>query len=596
MQKICERKAALVTLAAMFLSACGGGGGGGGSGGSGGTGGVTPIDPSTVTFVDHFVAEAKATLPYPGSWTRDVVPGEPEILAIFIEGVQGGNDTFRENVTLISVDGSNLRNASGVTNISEVSSTSVSIDGFAGQETVFDASVPGESTEFRFMEISFESDGKAFGLFYIAVRSDFNRNADIIRHMAQNMRVGQIIFDNLFLGSNLETPGNTPVANDGNNFLVVSCRESGSFPFPAELIGQLVGPDRQKIGAEILIHAGVDTGNTGCDFTRPRITFDGTNFLVSYMAALNDRRHIVAKRVSTNGLLIDNTPIDVSGVFPGAMFEPAAVYTGSQHLVVWHHDVSNDINDEILGAFVDPDGSVSTTFVVFDQLRNLYPDQFGNFLSRPEVALGANGLMIVLSPRFARDVRQPARPIYAQILDLSGAVLLSSPLLVREDNGDNPRYAQVTSDGQSYFVTWIEGLLDQGTISSGLFGVYGRQITTGGQLANGDATTLGLEIAPQVSGLSREDLNVTTANNQYYLVWSNTTFGTDLGIYGNKVSVDLSTVTPIIAISGTRDMTFNTSMPRVSHPTLSFTPTDSLATWPTRDGIVDGWLLPVDFR
>lgn len=589
-------KPTLLMLAAMLLSGCGGSGGGGGGGGGGGTGGVTPIDPLTVTFVEHFVAEAKATLPYPVAWSRDVVPGEPDILAIFVESSEGASDTYLENVALIKVDGSNIRNASGLTNIREVSSTSTVIDGFSGQETVFDGNVPGESIELRFLEISFQSDGKSFGLFYSAVRSDFDRNADIIRHMAENMRVGQIIFDNLFLGSNLETPGNTPVANDENNFLVVSCRESGVFPYPAELIGQLVGPDRQKIGAEILIHADVDTGNTGCDFTRPRITFDGTNFLVSYMTALNDRRHIVAKRVSTNGLLVDTAPIDVSGNFPGAMYEPVAVYTGSQHLIVWHHDVSNDINDEVLGAFVDPDGTVSPTFVVFDQLRNLYPDQFGNFLSRPEVALAPNQVMVILSPRFARDDRQPARPIYAQILDFSGGALLSLPLLVREDNGDNPRYAQVTSDGQSFFVSWIEGLLDDGTISSGLFGIYGRQITTSGQLVNGDATTLGLEITPQVSDLPKEDLNVVFANNQYYLVWANTTFGTNLGIYGNKVSVDLSTVSPTIAISGTRDMSFNNSMPRVSHPALSFTPSTSLVTWPARDGFVDGWLLPEVFR
>ena len=583
----------------MLLAACGGGGGGGGGGvggGGGGGGGVTPIDPSTVTFVDHFVAEAKATLPYPQAWSRDVVPGEPDILAVFIEAAQGTNDPFLENVALVRAAGSNLRNASGVTNISQVSSTTVSIDGFTGQETVFDASVPGESIELRFMEISFQNDGEAFGLFYSALRSDFNRNADIIRHMAENMRVGQIIFDNLFLGSALETPGNTPVANDGNNFLVVSCRESSEFPYPAELIGQLVGPDRHKIGAEILIHAGVDTGNTGCDFTHPRITFDGTNFLVTYMTAVNDRRHIVAKRVSAGGVLLDNVPIDVSGDFPGAMFEPAAVYTGSQHLIVWHHDVSNDVNDQVLGAFVDPDGSVSSTFVVFDQLRDIYPDQFGNFLSRPEIALGPNQVMVALSPRFARDVRQPARPIYAQLLDLSGQPLLASPLLVRDDNGDNPRYVQVVSDGQSYFVTWIEGLLDEGTISSGVFGVYGRQITTGGQLVNGDATTTGLEIAPQVADLPKEDLNVAFANNQYYLVWCNTTFGTDLGVYGNKVSVDLSSITPITAISGTRDMTFNTSMPRVSHPALSFTQTAAFVTWPARDGFVDGWLLPGGYR
>ncbi len=581
-----------------LLSACGGGGGsngGGGGGSGGGGGGPTAIDPATVVFLEQFIPEASTLLSYPTGWTRDIVPGSPEVLAIFIEGAQGANDVFLENVSIVQVAGSNIRDGSGVTDINVVSSRTITIDGVNGQETVFDANVPGESLPLRFMELSYTQDGTVFGLFYVAERADFNRNAEVVRFIAANLRLGVEVLDDFFLGSDLETPGRTPIASDGNNYLVVSCRDSNGFPFSSELVGQLVGPDRRQVGDEILIQSDVDTGGTGCRFTRPSITFDGINYLVTYMTALNGRRDIVARRVSTAGQLIDTDPIDVTLTLEGDMFEPAVVFTGSDHLVVWHRDIPGDINDEVWGAFVGVDSSVTPAFNIFDGMRTLYPDQFGNFISRPEVAMGQNEAMVIVSPRFERDVRQPDRPIYAQLIDMSGNRLLADPLLVREDNGDNPRYPQVATDGQSYLVTWIEGLLEESTISSGLSGIYGREISSSGQLINGDASSTGLEIVASDSDRPKEDLQLIAANNQFYLLWSVTSFGTDYGIYGNTVSSDLSAVTPVQPIGGTRDLTQNLSMPRISNPYLGFSSTSSIVVWPVRDGVVEAWLLPDGF-
>jgi hypothetical protein len=583
----------VIALQAAILSACGGGSGGGGDG-SEGFAGVLPVDPSTVSYADYYAPGGQTMLPHPSNWEVVILASEPEILAIFAEPAQGANDVYRENAALLKVSGSNLRDASGVAGIQRVSSRVVNIDGIAGEEYIFDGTVPGESISLRFMEISFEYAGVTIGLFYSGERSDFDRNKEVVRHMAEQIRFGQPIIDNLSLGSDFDEPGNTPVANDGTNHLIVSCRESTTYPYPFDLIGQLVGPGRKDVGPEILIHADVRSGGGACRYTRPRITFDGANFLVTYMSSVNDRRHIVAKRISAAGQLLDNTPIDVSGDFVDHMFEPAAVYTGSRHLVVWFRDINNDADDELLGAFVDPDGSVSPSFSVIERPGALFPAYGGFRLLRPEIALGQNQVMVVLSPRFEREDRQPERPIFAQLLDLNGNALTPVPFLIREDNGDNPRYPQVVSDGQSFVVVWIEGLLDDGTISSGLSGVYARQIASDGQIVNGDASTLGLEITPQSAELIMEDLNITFADNKYHILWSSTSYGTNYGTYGNQVSVDLQTITPFEPIAGTRDATRDGSMPRSSNPALSHTASMKLVVLPTRNGSVDGWVLPTD--
>jgi hypothetical protein len=576
-----------MVILGITLTACGGGGGGGATGG-GGTGG-TPTDPGSLVYFTDYYPELKANVTYPATWRREIVGFDPNIIAAYYEPVTGSGDTFQENVALVTVPGSNLRDASGITGIQIVSSRAVTIDGLPGEEVIFDGNVPGVSGSFRFMEISYSQGANVFGLFYSAARDQFDRNREIVRYIARQLEAGKIVFDGLFLGSDLETPGNSPIASDGNNFLVVSCRESGDFPFPADLIARIISPDRSLLADEIVIHPDV-AGNSGCRYTRPRITFDGTNFLVTYLTLIDDRLEIAARRVSPAGQLLDNTPINVSMNPVDAAFEPAAVFTGTRHLVVWHEDVSNDINDVVRGAFVDTDGSVSPSFVIFDELRTLYPDQFGNFLSRPEMAVGNNRVLVVLAPRFARDVRQPSQSLYAQLLDLDGNPQLPAPLLVREDTGDNPRYPQVAFDGQSFFVTWIEGLLEEGTISAGLFGIYGREVSETGQLINGDATTTGLTIAEPASDRPREDLNLTYADGRYYLLWSHTSFASDLGIYGTEVEAGTFAVQPERAVSATESTSYTSFFPRLSNPALAHGPTQKLVVWPARDGTVDAWI------
>lgn len=579
-------------LMVLTLSACGGGGGGGNSGGGGGNGGggngsgSLSIDPSTVNFSTQYFPAGKTIAAFPSSWEL-TLSGDPEIIAAVSEPVQGTDDQFLDTIIIARVDSGGVPPPDGISNISQVSAQTRSIDGFTAQETIFDADVAGVPVSLRFMEITLQQDGFVFGLLYFAERSEFSRNVEIARYVADNMRIGQVVMSGFSFGSDLEEPGKTPIATDGNGFLVVSCRQSIDFPYPADLIGQLLGPARQKIGGEILIQAEVDTGNTGCRLTRPGITFDGSNYLVTYMGPESGVRQILGRRISPVGVLLDSAPISISNSSATEAFAPAAVYTGSAHMVVWN---DNDFagSKRILGALVTPGGSVSPAFTVLDDLDLLYPQQVNSFAYRSHMAVASDRVMVAIEPRFAFDTRQPERPVYAQILDLEGVTQLPSPLLVREDNGDNPRYVQVTSDSQSFLVTWVEGLLETNTISSGLFGIYGRQIGTGGQLINGDASTLGLEIQAPTS-LQIEELNVSFINGSYSVLWSSTSFGSNFGIFQKALSSDLGTITPTSPVAGTRDLTLNNSMPRESTPDVAATADTTVYVWASRAGTIDAW-------
>jgi hypothetical protein len=534
----------------------------------------------------QYFPEGKALVPYPTAWAQTAF-GPVEIIVSIVEPAQGSGDPYQDRFIVGYVAVGALPTTHTLSNIVEISSRGLTIDGLPAEETVYDADADGVNVGLRFREIAIPVNGAKFGVVYISERDDFDRNNSTFDDMINNIRLGSVIMSGFDLNSDLESPGKSPLASDGNTFLAVSCREIRGIPEVADLIGQIVGPDRLPVGDEILIDSDIDVGNTGCRFVRPEVTFDGANYLVTYIAPVSGDRGVVAKRVSPSGILLDNDPIDIAGDSNSSQFEPSAVYTGSHHMIVWHRRIDS-MNDQIAGALVAPDGTVTGRFTVIDDLRALFPDQMIGFLSRTDMAIASNRIMVTVEPRFAFDIRQPERPIYAQILDLNGARQLGSPMLVRHDNGDNPRYAQVASDSQSFLVAWVEGLLDTSTISSGDFGLYARQVSTAGQIINGDATSVGLTIEP-LSSLPIEELAVEFINDQYEFLWSSTAHRTNHGIYRNTLSSDLSISTTATKVAAVYNDAQYTSMPRATSPSLASSADTTLYIWSSRDGTLDAW-------
>ncbi len=579
-------KSTFVLTVSMQLVACGGGDGSAGGMPPGG-GSVTPIDPASIAFEQHYDLSDRVAGPYPATWDRDIPNLEPEILVIFLEPAESATDQFRENVSFVKVPLGTPSTGGGVSNIQAVSTRQVNVSGFSAEETIFDAQVAGVPLNLRFMEVAVEFDGFIYALLYIGERATFDRNIEIARDMATNVNIGQVIFSNMASGSDLSTPGKPAIANDGTDFFVVSCREDTSFPFDTDLVAQFVPQDREIVAAELLLHADVDTGNTGCTFTRPTISFDGANYLVTYMTLLNGNRRIAGRRVSTTGQILDATPIDISQNDLGSAFEPITAFDGSRHMVVWQEDhldpVTQIQSQQIRGAFVTAGGISSATFLVAADLPATQ-----SFIYRPQLAIGDNQAMVIWEPRFESDTRRPARPLFGQLLDLSGSTILPDPLLIRSDSGGNPRFSQVVSDGQRYVVGWIEGLLETSTIRAGEFGLYARGVSQTGALLNGTADDSGVEIVAENSELPMEYLDLSFNNNEFLFLWAAAAFGTDFGVYANRVSADLSVISAVEPVAGT-DSAAPFGSTRPEHPSVSYTPTQTLIAWPTENGFVEGW-------
>jgi hypothetical protein len=576
-------KLLIYIVSSMLLLACGGGGGGGGGGDSSSEASSNEppanISPSELSFSNHRDINEKITLVYPSTWSREP-NNDVNILAIFAEPLASGTDSFSENVALVKFNSSAETTATGVSNIQEISSSSRTVAGFSGVEAVFDADVAGaEQLDLRFMEIYFEFQGFVYGLLYSAEKSVFDKNAEVVRYMADSLDIGQIILSNLKLTSDLTAPGRPGIATDGNNFLVVSCRDEAIFPARSQLIANVIYADRSSLSSEIVLEA---AGDNGCPITQTQydVVFDGVNYLVVY----TDNLDVLAKRVDVNGLLVDSGPIDISQSAANVDSQVALGFDGTNTLVAWQQA------SQILGALIDSSGSVGIPFVIESDVTILFPegtiDQF-----RIDVAYGNNQFLIVWNPLYS-DESKPfhSTPIYGQLVDLTGTLILANPLEIRSDIGDTPRYPQVSFDGINYLVAWIEGALD----SVREYNLYGRKVTSLGLILNGSAADTGVLLSDRVPSDSivgrdsKDFLNLTYNNGNYFAMWS-----AKPEIYGFRISSDLNQISAPIVLAGKAEETFGGFSNALRHPNIAYSSNQSLTVWPSTTGsdggVVEGW-------
>jgi hypothetical protein len=179
---------------------------------------------------------------------------------------------------------------------------------------------------------------------------------------------------------------NSNAAFDGTNYFVVwSDQRTGSFDIfghPSEnIFGARVAPD-----GTVLDPNGIPITRRGGEATVPDVTFDGTNFLVVWKYLPNvdgGPWQVDAARVSTSGVVLDPTPIQLVG--PNEAIAGPSVATGNgSSLVVWSAEEPEDPNCEpptctglpkiwdVLGERVAPDGTVlDANPIVLDTIAEL---------------------------------------------------------------------------------------------------------------------------------------------------------------------------------------------------------------------------------
>lgn len=585
----------LCLLVMGLLVGCGGGGG---SGGDGSPAEVLPIAPSEVSFTSFHGQASRVSASYPSDWS--VNTADPDLVGIFYEPQEDDKDRFAETIILYRfpiTEGGSPTEEEGVENIVEISSRRVTIDGFDGWEVIFDADIEGiDDLDFRFMETFVQIDNEVVGTLYAAERHKFPKNQEIVRHLSQQMRFGQIVLRDLELNSDLSEPGRPEVASDGENFLVVSCRPPD---FSNERIWRIVGTLYQS-DKRVLSEFEIDSIDSyyDCDGLDYHLVFDGEQYLLTY----NVEFQLVGRRIAVDGTMLDSDPIHISRTGPNALPRRSDLTVGAGGVLsVWVE--SSDLNGHtvhsIWGAKIFSDGSVSERLLLSESPISYFGSNAVSLI--PHVVGGGDGYLAVWTPYFFYDAADDiARPIYGRALGLSGDPISSSDVKFHDDNGDTPRYVQLAYDGQDYLLSWIEGALVDGLIGAGESAIFAKKVLVSGELKVGDAEDPGITIVPHVvidgDDQTKEFLKLSYHNGQYRFFWSVPFSSKPLaGVYGVEASKDLNVVSSASRVNG------DSRQQRVSDRTTTYEVNAansnnlSIVLWASGDGVIELWRLSEDY-
>ena len=292
------------------------------------------------------------------------------------------------------------------------------------------------STEIRTLAVSAHShDLEASDSGYLAVWSDARaseradaliRSGDVFAALVSGS--GEPLGSSFVVSQAPSAQSNPAVAFDGTNFTVLwtdaRTTYAGDTTVPSVIFGARVSRQGSLLDAD-------GFRVTSAAAWGPALAFDGTNYLVAYMRGDVDS-DLLALRMRPDGSLVDGTELVVA---TGTLHQanPAVVFNGTNHLLVWQEDVGDAAN--VRAQRISPSG----TFV---DSRALTVSARPGRESEPQVASNGTDWLVVWNgePNGWNAIR----------IGANGALLDAAPLDLGEDEAGAP--PGVVWDGTSYRV------------------------------------------------------------------------------------------------------------------------------------------------
>jgi hypothetical protein len=309
--------------------------------------------------------------------------------------------------------------------------------------------------------------------------------------------------------SDMGVPGKASIASDGKNYLIVSCRPSGSPP--AIVVGinyGLLVSDMGQVLSNFPISTYFCAGNA--------VGFDGSNYLV----VLPRDGGLRGMRVSPSGaILTSGTGFEIASTADSSSnARPAVAFDGANYLVVWNKFVSG--NARIHAARVSPAGVVLDNFAVTSGPSGLDFD--------PAVAFGGGNYLVAWTSGATESEN-----VFGARVSPAGAVL-DAPVPIATAAGGQ-LLGGIASDGTNFLVVWNQRA--SATVFPPADGrIFGRRIAPDMTLLDGAAGTEGIAIS---TGLfQNHSSSVTFAGSSFLVTWAVSSFPNfpPAGIYAARIS------------------------------------------------------------
>jgi hypothetical protein len=309
-------------------------------------------------------------------------------------------------------------------------------------------------------------------------------------------------------GFNSLISGESAIASDGTNFLIVSCRTAA-------------GASPGAFGVFVS-----ETGRVGTNFPissdavcpqRPALAFDGTNYLV--VVTLGDQ--LVGFGVTPAGVVSAGKPITSSNDGTSNSL-PSIAFDGTNYLVAWRN-LSGSVPSSIRAALVNKSGDlVGTEFMI--------PNP-GNPLV-PMVAFGGANYLVVWS-----GGSSAIEDVFGARVSTAGVVLDSPAIPIATSSNSSQLVGGVASDGTNYLVVWDD--TTSGSVPPTNGSIRGRRVVAAdGSLLDGTADTAGIAISTS-STVANHSSSVAFAGSTFVVTWGigrNNSMFSPAGIFAARVS------------------------------------------------------------
>ncbi|MHB8874871.1 MAG: hypothetical protein ACYC8T_14375, partial [Myxococcaceae bacterium] len=278
--------------------------------------------------------------------------------------------------------------------------------------------------------------------------------------------------------------------------------------FPA-VLDPIIGPE-----------SGMDQPVFGPAFaaqSSPAVAWDGTNHLVVWQDNRNDasgnNSNIFGARVSAAGVVLDPVGIAIA-LATGIQGNPAVAWSGTNFLVVWADNGTAPANSDIVGTRVSPAGTVQDP-------SGIAISTAANSQTSPEVAWSGTSFFVVW-----QDNRTAVGnfDIFGAGVSAAGAVQDPSGIAISTAAGQQSSPALAWS-GTNYLVVWRD--FRSGTN----FDVYGARVSAAGAVQ--DASGIAISTAAN----EQSSPAVAWGGTNYLVAWQDNRSGTNLDLYGARVSV-----------------------------------------------------------
>lgn len=340
------------------------------------------------------------------------------------------------------------------------------------------------------------------------------------------------VLTGLFPGTGNPPVGNPVVGSDGDGFLVVGRRITGSSDaYLSTWVAQRVDPGGAPLGGSTDLEApGAVFDPSGGQ--NAAVSFDGANYLVVYekdeaFVRTGHTSSLTAVRVSMQGAVVGGaaTVAAASDALPGAS-DPALGFDGARYLLVLVRHTASGLY-QITGAFVSPSTGQADGGEFAISADPGYP-------TSPALAFDGENYLVVWSQ--SAWLTQPHGVVAARVTP-AGAVLDAGGIpLCTSASGGRPAVAW---DGARYLVVWSDSRQHYQTHN-----IHGVRVSPAGDLLDGDAASGGF---PITTGAGADEVLPALAffDGNYLAAWlSSSSPGVYEGLYGARISPGGAVLSP----------------------------------------------------